>query len=79
MLLRVTEKSAINIECHVGYYDVLIDCLTTSVSRQSPQTERLGDGKTFDAPLRHFLTFAVAEVFSLINMRRSTNIEINDP
>lgn len=27
------KKSAINIECHVGYYDVLIDCLTTTVSR----------------------------------------------
>lgn len=26
----VTRKTAINIECHVGCYDVLIDCLTTN-------------------------------------------------
>jgi hypothetical protein len=26
-------KSAINTECHGGYYDVLIDCLTTAVSK----------------------------------------------
>lgn len=31
--VRVTKKSAINIECHVGYYEVLIDCLTTTFFR----------------------------------------------
>lgn len=40
LLWRVGRKSAINIECHVGSYDVLIDCLTTTVSRRIRISER---------------------------------------
>lgn len=32
---RRGSKSAINIECRVKYYDVLIDCLTTTAPRRN--------------------------------------------
>lgn len=50
----VTENSAINIECHVGYYDVLIDCLTTTVSRGSRRQAMIENRKDIWASSRHF-------------------------
>lgn len=48
-------KSAINIECHVGCYDVLIDCLTTNrLEAISTKREAFEDGNTFDALPRGF-------------------------
>lgn len=53
-------KSAINIECHVGCYDVLIDCLTTNrLEAISTKREAFDDGKTFEALPRGFSLWRV--------------------
>lgn len=55
--LQVTGKKCDNAESHVGYYDVLIDCLTTSVLRKKflkkkKRVVKIGRRKTSDVPSR---------------------------
>lgn len=77
-LFSVTkEKSAINIECHVGYYDVLIDCLTTNrFEAIFMKEEMIEEAETFDALPRDFLLTFLCVVFG--SLLCCVAIESND-